>query len=65
MFVLLRVLCVAIMVMLSGCSTDMVKRTSYETLQNIRQQECLKIPSPDCEQRDSYDAYQRKLKKLE
>ena len=61
-----RAMCLAIMVSTAGCSTDTAKRTAYETLQNVHQQECLKNPSAsDCEKRESYDDYQRKRKELE
>jgi uncharacterized protein YceK len=60
-----RVLCLAIIVLVSGCSSESAKRTAYETLQNVRQQECLKNLSSDCEKRESYEDYQRKRKELE
>jgi len=34
---------------LAGCSAETAKRTTYETLQNIHQQECSRAPSVDCE----------------
>jgi len=43
----------------AGSSNDTFKRTTYETLQNVRRQECLSYPAPECEKRDSYDDYQR------
>jgi hypothetical protein len=59
-----RVLCLAIVALTVGCSTDTAKRTSYETLQNARQQECLKSLSSDCEKRESYEDYEHKRKEL-
>lgn len=58
-------LCVVIAALTAGCSSESAKRTAYETLQNVRQQECMKNPSADCGKRDSYDDYQRKRKELE
>ncbi|MEO8331942.1 MAG: hypothetical protein ABI479_05875 [Gallionella sp.] len=58
-------LCLAIVALTAGCSSDTAKRTAYETLQNVRQQECMKNLSSDCEKRDSYDIYQRNRKELE
>lgn len=60
-------LCLAIAVLAAGCSGETAKRTAYETLQNVREQECLKNPNSrsDCGKRDSYDDYQRKRKELE
>ena len=42
-----------------GCSKESVKRTSYETLQNIREQECNKTPSVDCEKRERFETYEQ------
>jgi curli biogenesis system outer membrane secretion channel CsgG len=59
-------LCLMI-VLVSGCSSETAKRTAYETLQNIHEQDCLKDPnSPsECRKRDSYEDYQRQQKALE
>jgi len=57
--------CLAIIALTAGCGTDTAKRTAYETLQNARQQECLKNPSLSCEKRESYEDYERKRKDLE
>jgi uncharacterized lipoprotein len=60
-------LCLAVVALTAGCSGETAKRSVYETLQNVREQDCLKDPnSPsDCAKRDSYDDYQRKRKELE
>ena len=55
----------AIVALLSGCSSETAKRTAYETLQNVREQECLKNPAMDCAKRDSYEDYERQRKSLE
>lgn len=47
---------------LSGCSADNVQRLSYETIQNLRQQQCEKNRATQCNQRQSYDQYQEELK---
>ena len=60
-----RALCLAIIALTTGCSSDAAKRTAYETMQNVRQQECLKNPSLNCEKRGSYEDYERKRKELE
>jgi hypothetical protein len=54
----------AIIVSVTACSGDAAKRTAYETLQNIGQQECLEDMSSDCQSRESYDDYQRQRKEL-
>jgi len=60
-----RVYCLAIIVLTAGCGSEIAKRTAYETLQNVHQQECMKNPSLDCEKRENYDEYERKRKNLE
>ncbi|MGB9093287.1 MAG: hypothetical protein WCB93_04175 [Gallionella sp.] len=58
-------LLLATIAILSGCSSEAAKRTAYETMQNVREQECLKNPAMDCGKRGSYDDYQRQRKELE
>ena len=59
-------LCLAVVAPISGCSGETAKRTAYETLQNVRERECLKDPSAtDCGKRDSYEDYERQRKALE
>jgi hypothetical protein len=48
-----------------ACSTESWKRTGYETLQNIHQQQCEKTFSMECGERKSYDAYRREVEELE
>jgi hypothetical protein len=60
----IRTLAFAILVIASACSSDAAKRTAYETLQNVGQQECVKNKSSDCGNRESYDDYQRRRKEL-
>ena len=43
-----------------GCSTESLKRTGYETLQNVEDERCLRNLSSECPERESYDEYQRK-----
>jgi hypothetical protein len=59
------VLCLVIVALTAGCSSEAAKRTAYETLQNVHEQECLKNPSADCRKRDSYEDYERQRKALE
>ena len=59
------VLCLATIVLTAGCSSDTAKRTAYETMRNVREQECLKNPAMDCGKRDSYEDYERQRKSLE
>lgn len=48
-----------------GCSAETAKRTTYETLQNIREQECSRTPSVDCEKRDSLEVYEEKRQQVQ
>ncbi len=59
------ILFLAIIALATGCSSDTAKRTAFETLQNVHQQECMKNPSIDCGKRESYDVYMNKRKELE
>ncbi|MGA8862661.1 MAG: hypothetical protein WBM09_06710 [Gallionella sp.] len=43
----------------------MAQRTAYETMQNVREQECLKNPAMECGKRQSYDDYKRQRMALE
>jgi hypothetical protein len=46
-------------VVMTACSSEGVKRTTYETLQNVGEQQCEKELSSDCPERQSYDEYRR------
>ena len=48
-----------------ACSTESWKRTGYETLQNIHQQQCEKNLSMECGERKSYEAYRREVEDYE
>lgn len=48
--------------LVQGCTSESVKRTSFETLQNIREEQCAKDLSGKCPPRETYDEYQSKLK---
>ena len=60
----LRVICLASVALVTGCTAETAKHTAYETLQNIGQQQCEKSLSPDCDRRVTYDQYQREREKL-
>ncbi len=59
------VLGLAIVVMSAGCSPDMAQRTAYETMQNVREQQCLGNSAMECGKRQRYDDYQRQRKALD
>ncbi len=54
------VLVVLVAILFSGCSSETVKRTTYETLQNVKERNCRQDPATDCDKRETYDDYQRK-----
>ena len=47
---------------LQGCSGESAKRTAFETLQNMREQQCAQDLSGRCPPRESYADYQRERK---
>lgn len=52
----------ATLLALTGCGSDPIQRTAYETLRNLENQACEKDLSRACPPRESYDEYQAKLK---
>ncbi len=48
-----------------ACTSESLKRTAYETMENVRQQECHKDLSSECPERQSYEDYQRDKEELE
>ena len=59
------VLMLAMTLLLHGCSSESAKRTAFETLQNLHEQQCAQDLSGKCPQRESYDDYQRKRESAE
>lgn len=53
LFVLLHV-----MVLISACSSASVKRNAYQSVESMRQQQCIKQPSTDCPPPESYNKYE-------
>ncbi len=49
-----------VLIATSACSAETVKRTTYETLQNIVEAQCQEDLSTDCTGRVSYETYKRK-----
>ena len=45
---------------LPACSTNTIKRTSYETLKNIEHQQCVKDFGSDCPEHEKYEDYQKR-----
>lgn len=62
---LLGVLFMSAIIFTVACSKETVKRTGYETLQNIREQECYKTPSIDCEQRERIEVYEDRKQEVD
>lgn len=45
---------------LSACSAESLERTGYETAQNIDEQQCRQANAEPCNERISYETYERK-----
>ena len=58
----LSLLCI---VVLTACGDGVMKRTTYETLQNLRDRECNRHPSVECEERQSLEIYEEKRSEVE
>jgi hypothetical protein len=58
-------LLIVIFGVVQACSSDSLKRTAYETMENVRQQECHKDLSSECPERQSYEDYRRDTEELE
>ena len=54
-----------IAILASACSDTAIRRTGYETLQNIREQECSRTPSVECERRESMEVYKNRREEVE
>jgi hypothetical protein len=53
-------------VFILGCSSkdDSLKRILYESGQNYDRQQCLENPTAECNNRKSYDQYQKEREEL-
>jgi hypothetical protein len=47
-----------VVVSLSACASEQLRRTSYETLKATERQRCLNEAYTDCPRQGNYDAYQ-------
>jgi hypothetical protein len=54
-------LTVALFIILSGCSSEIAKRSAFEAMQNKAQMDCQQNPGSNCQEKQSYDDYQRNL----
>lgn len=55
-----RIVTALVLLLDAGCSHEAAKRTSFETLQNLRDQQCHHDLSGNCPPRESYEDYRRK-----
>ncbi len=53
----------AVIFLSAGCSVETAKRAAYDSLQNMSDMNCRDKPGADCREQQSYDDYQRALKK--
>ncbi|OGW39142.1 MAG: hypothetical protein A2X58_09065 [Nitrospirae bacterium GWC2_56_14] len=56
-----RILAVAGLLLLSGCSSEMAKRSAYESMRSKAEMDCRQHPGSACQDSKSYDEYQRSL----
>lgn len=47
------------LLLLAGCSSESLKRNTFESLQTIKQRECQQTPGKDCPPRESYNQYEK------
>lgn len=59
------ILFTGIILTLHACSIESLKRTGYWMGQGIQAEQCQKDFVSECPQRESYEAYQTKIKDLE
>jgi len=55
-------LSLAILFILPACSAETIKRSAYDTLQNMSDMDCRSKPGANCPEQKSYDEYQKDLK---
>jgi hypothetical protein len=47
------------LLLLASCSSENVKRSTYNSLHIMQQRECQQQPGKDCPQPESYDKYKK------
>jgi len=55
---------IMLLLMTGGCASEMAKRSTYETLENLRMQQCTADLSANCSERESYHDYTRKREEI-
>ena len=58
-FVTIRVSILLVLVCLTSCSSEQLRRTTYETLKATERQRCLNEAYSDCPRQGEYDEYQQ------
>lgn len=60
MFTSFRVgLVITALLILASCSSESVKRNTYQSLQIMKQRECTQTPGEDCPEPKSYNKYEK------
>jgi hypothetical protein len=58
--------CLALLLLSSGCSSENLQRTGYESVESMRRQQCMDAPGADCPaERTRYEDYQEELERLQ
>ena len=47
------------LLLLTACSSDSIKRNTYQSLQTMDQRECIQTPGNDCPPPESYNKYEK------
>ena len=58
-FVTIRVSILLVLVCLTSCSSEQMRRTTYDTLKATERQRCLNEAYSDCPRQGEYDEYQQ------
>ena len=51
----------SVFLLVAGCSSEMAKRSAYESLRSKAEMDCRQHPGSACQDTKSYDDYQRSL----
>jgi hypothetical protein len=58
------IICILVFFAFAGCSKEQTKRAAFETLQNIKSQNCDDRLVDGCEDGEKFDTYQRERQEV-
>jgi hypothetical protein len=53
---------ICVLLLTTSCSSESVKRNTYQSLQIMQQRECQQQPGQECPEQENYDKYQQQRK---